>query len=72
MAILANEQPDVIVQILTPGRVETDFGLGLIPRDRPFAVTLKESVAGLVKLIDGATKENSGSFYLWNGELVNW
>lgn len=33
---------------------------------------IPESVSGIVKVIDGATKEKSGTFYNWKGEVLEW
>ncbi|SHJ37500.1 NAD(P)-dependent dehydrogenase, short-chain alcohol dehydrogenase family [Malonomonas rubra DSM 5091] len=56
----------IAVAQLHPGYVKTrmvDFG-GLI--------TTKESVEGLIKLIDNLNLENSGSFWHSNGEELPW
>ena len=76
MVMLANEHPDVVVQILTPGRVETGFGGPVvqeyIKKTMGYPVTVQESVASLVRLIGNASKEDSGSFKNWNGEPIAW
>ncbi|KZP20403.1 putative aflatoxin biosynthesis ketoreductase nor-1 [Athelia psychrophila] len=60
---------------LIPGWVQTDMGdatastLGL-PRS---TLTVKESVAGLVKIIDTATRaETSGTFASYDGSICAW
>ncbi|KZP03547.1 aflatoxin biosynthesis ketoreductase-like protein nor-1, partial [Athelia psychrophila] len=60
---------------LTPGWVQTDMGdasastLGT-PRS---TLTVKESVAGLVKIIDSATRaETSGTFVSYDGSICAW
>ena len=76
MVVLSNECPDVIVQILTPGRLETGFGgpvvQDFIKKNMGFPATVAESVAGLVKLIDEASTETSSTFKLWNGDVIPW
>lgn len=65
LAIDVRERGITVVQ-LHPGFVKTrmvNFG-GLI--------TPQESVAGLVKLIESLTLENSGSFWHSNGEELPW
>jgi NAD(P)-dependent dehydrogenase (short-subunit alcohol dehydrogenase family) len=59
---------------LNPGAVDTDmgryasdtFGWGELPLKAP------DSVKGMLKVIDNATKEQSGHFLSWDGSEVEW
>lgn len=65
LAIDWKDEP-ISVAVLHPGWVKTDMG-------GPNAdITAEESAAGIRKVIDGMSKENSGSFYKWNGEIHPW
>lgn len=51
---------------LHPGWVQTSMG-------GPNAwITAKESVAGMKKIIDGMTVEQSGGFIAYDGKLIDW
>jgi NAD(P)-dependent dehydrogenase (short-subunit alcohol dehydrogenase family) len=78
---------DVIVTLVNPGIVDTQGLLDLAPEDIPedFADTMQavemgivtmqrppESVAGLVSVIDGLTKKQSGEFLSYDGSTVPW
>ena len=78
---------DVIVTIVNPGIVDTQGLLDLAPEEIPadFADTMQavemgivtmqrppESVAGLINVIDGLTKEQSGAFLSYDGSTVPW
>ncbi len=59
------EEP-IIVLIMHPGWVQTDMG-------GPTAeITAEESASGIRNVINGLTKEDSGNFYKWNGEIHPW
>jgi|TARA_B100001250_G_scaffold414590_1_gene454232 NAD(P)-dependent dehydrogenase (short-subunit alcohol dehydrogenase family) len=59
------EEP-IIVSIMHPGWVQTDMG-------GPTAeITAEESASGIRNVINGLTKEDSGNFYKWNGEIHPW
>lgn len=60
----ANEP--VTVGIMHPGYVQT--GMGGPAAD----ITADESAAGIISVIAGMTKEDSGKFYKWNGEIHPW
>ena len=72
MTILADEIKEVVVQILTPGRTQTDFAVNATGQSSAGAIPLEDSVAGLVKLIDAASKETSGTFLNWDGRAIGW
>ena len=56
----------VIVSVMHPGYVQTDMG-------GPNAeITVEESASGIRNVIDGLTKEDSGNFYKWNGDIHPW
>ena len=60
-----SEEP-IIVSIMHPGWVQTDMG-------GPTAeITAEESASGIRNVINGLTKEDSGNFYKWNGEIHPW
>ena len=61
----------VAVGILSPGMVNT---AGELPPERRFPGIIEppESIAGMIKVIDGLSLENSGSFIRYNGELQPW
>ena len=54
------------VVALNPGWVRTDMG------GAEGTLTPEESVAGLVRTIDGMRAEDSGRFFDWQGEAVAW
>jgi NAD(P)-dependent dehydrogenase (short-subunit alcohol dehydrogenase family) len=56
----------VTVTVLHPGWVQTDMG-------GPSAdITAEESASGVRSLIAGLSKEDSGKFFKWNGEIHPW
>lgn len=60
------ENDGIIVCPIHPGWVQTDMG-------GPSAdITVNESASGIVALIDGLTKEQSGRFWNWNGDEHAW
>lgn len=62
LAIDWKEEP-ITVGLMHPGWVQTDMG-------GPHAeITSEESASGIISVIDGMTKADSGKFYKWNGEL---
>ena len=65
LAIDWAEDP-ITVSIMHPGWVQTDMG-------GPHAeITAEESALGIRSVIQGLTKEDSGNFYKWNGEIHPW
>lgn len=66
--ILALDWKDdpIIVSLMHPGWVQTDMG-------GPHAqITAQESASGIRDVIAGLSKEDSGNFYKWNGEIHPW
>ena len=62
LAIDWKDEP-ITVGLMHPGWVQTDMG-------GPHAeITADESASGIISVIDGMTKADSGKFYKWNGEL---
>ena len=56
----------IIVSIMHPGWVQTDIGC-------PTAeITAEESASGIRNVLSGLTKEDSGNFYKWNGDIHPW
>ena len=56
----------IIVSIMHPGWVQTDMG-------GPTAeITAEESASGIRNVLSGLTKEDSGNFYKWNGDIHPW
>ena len=65
LAIDWKEEP-ITVGLMHPGWVKTDMG-------GPNAqITADESAEGIISVIAGMTKEDSGKFYKWNGEIHPW
>jgi NAD(P)-dependent dehydrogenase (short-subunit alcohol dehydrogenase family) len=66
--ILALDWKDdpVTVSLMHPGWVKTDMG-------GPHAeITAEESASGIRGVISGLSKEDSGNFYKWNGDIHPW
>ena len=69
------EFPDIIVEPLQPGWVQTEMGgnaaeIAGVKEGAP--LTLEQSVGGLLKQFDIATRETSGRFWAWDGEEIPW
>ena len=65
LAIDWKDEP-ITVAVMHPGWVKTDMG-------GPNAqLTPEESAEGIRNVIAGMTKEDSGKFYKWNGEIHPW
>jgi NAD(P)-dependent dehydrogenase (short-subunit alcohol dehydrogenase family) len=64
---LARDLKDqVIVNVIHPGWVKTDMG-------GPGAdITPQESAAGIRRVIASLSKEDSGKFFKWNGDIHPW
>ncbi|KAK4947670.1 hypothetical protein LTR10_013616 [Elasticomyces elasticus] len=79
---LSVDHPEIVVGLLTPGPVLTDlmreFQAGFEERVKKDPSLLKrftpigEVCNGLMTQIDDATKESSGEFRDWTGEVVPW
>ena len=65
LAIDWKDEP-ITVALMHPGWVRTDMGG---PRG---AIDAEESASGIRDVIAGMTKEDSGKFYKWNGEIHPW
>jgi NAD(P)-dependent dehydrogenase (short-subunit alcohol dehydrogenase family) len=57
---------NITVAMLHPGWVKTDMG------GDAAEVTVADSTAGMMKVIDALTFGDTGSFYKWNGEQHDW
>ena len=73
------EHEDIDVELLTPGPVATDLIRSFRPvgggqrATVPNMVNIDDSVNGLMRCIDGATKkETGGGFRQWDGSSVPW
>jgi NAD(P)-dependent dehydrogenase (short-subunit alcohol dehydrogenase family) len=65
LALDWKEEP-ITVTLMHPGWVQTDMG-------GPNAqITAEESASGIREVIAGLSKEESGNFYKWNGEIHPW
>lgn len=71
---VAFENPKVVSMAFNPGWVQTEMGtsaaLGVGMVEAP--MTLEDSVEGVVKLIDGAGLEKTGTFTAVDGEAIPW
>ena len=67
---LRSSHPDACCAVLDPGWVNTDMGSkgGIVtpPLEPPTVVE------GMMKTIDALSKEQSGAFLSWQGEVVPW
>ena len=76
MRKLHTDHPDIVVELLAPGHVATDLTRSLRVEGQVIpaaAVSLKDSVKGLVRQIDMANLETTnGGFKTWKGEVVPW
>lgn len=57
---------DIICTVLHPGWVQTDMGGKTAP------VTTEDSIAGMLRVIDGLSADDSGEFYDFTGARVPW
>jgi NAD(P)-dependent dehydrogenase (short-subunit alcohol dehydrogenase family) len=63
--IFALDHPEVIATLLSPGRVRTDMN--------PRAPLLpEESIAGLRRIIQRLTPQDSGCFFRYDGHVPPW
>jgi NAD(P)-dependent dehydrogenase (short-subunit alcohol dehydrogenase family) len=63
--IFAQDHPEVIATLLSPGQVRTDMN--------PNAVTMPETnVAGMRRIIAGLTQKASGAVYRFDGAVPPW
>jgi NAD(P)-dependent dehydrogenase (short-subunit alcohol dehydrogenase family) len=66
LAALELKREGIAIGLIHPGWVQTDMG-GV---DAPIAPSV--SAAGIVKVIDGLTTQNTGGFWRWDGQLHSW
>lgn len=69
--LMQNLAPDlaprgIVTAAFCPGWIRTRMGGPRAPLEAP------SSIAGLRRVIDGLTPENSGKFWLWTGERLPW
>jgi NAD(P)-dependent dehydrogenase (short-subunit alcohol dehydrogenase family) len=69
--LMQNLAPDlaprgIVTAAFCPGWIRTRMGGPRAPLEAP------PSIAGLRRVIDGLTPENSGKFWLWTGERLPW
>ncbi len=57
---------DILAVVVSPGWVKTDMGGPEAP------LSVSESTAGLIALLDGLTPEQSGGFFDYRGERLAW
>jgi NAD(P)-dependent dehydrogenase (short-subunit alcohol dehydrogenase family) len=57
---------NIAVAVAHPGWVKTDMG------GQAADLTVAESAAGLVKLVDAMTLDNTGQFFRWDGTIHPW
>ena len=60
----------IIVGIIAPGMVETDLLRASGFQGR--SITPTESVAGMIKVIDGMTLDNNGAAINYDGKVIPW
>ena len=60
------KKQDFIFTVVHPGWVQTDMG------GKSATYTVEESVSGLMKVINGLTKDDNGKFYDHKGEIIPW
>ena len=66
MRTLAFEVPSVTSFVLDPGWVRTDMG------GSSASLSPERSVKGMMRIIDGTTREHTGMFFRWDGEIEPW
>jgi NAD(P)-dependent dehydrogenase (short-subunit alcohol dehydrogenase family) len=60
------EYPKATMMVMCPGWVKTDMG------GEGASLAVEDSVAGMLKVIDGLRPEDSGSFRDYSGRKVDW
>jgi NAD(P)-dependent dehydrogenase (short-subunit alcohol dehydrogenase family) len=71
-ALAADLKPQgIVVGIVAPGMVETDL-LAASGYKGPAAIKAPDSVAGMMKVIDGLSFENNDKAVNYNGEMIPW
>lgn len=72
MNVASGEYPDLAITALHPGLVETDLARESIEKSGWPAITVEESVAGLLKLLEKPKEEVTGKFLNEQGEQIPW
>ena len=63
----------IVCIAMHPGTVDTDLSRPFLGRTAPERVfSPQRAVTQLLDIIDGATVDDSGSFFAWNGETISW
>ncbi|KAJ3168703.1 hypothetical protein HDU87_000991 [Geranomyces variabilis] len=63
---IAIEHKDLVALPIHPGHVATDMG----GKDAP--VSVKESIDGMLKVIDGAAAADTGKYFSYDGTTIPW
>ncbi|RGP63803.1 short-chain dehydrogenase reductase sdr [Fusarium sporotrichioides] len=72
------EEPWLTSFVFHPGLVETDLAHGVVPKETGTklsdfgAISVETSVSSMVKVIEKATKEISGTFHNYDGTQIPW
>lgn len=66
MRTLAFDVPGLTSFVIDPGWVRTDMG------GRGASLSPARSVSGMISIIDGTTRFDSGKFFRWDGEEEPW
>lgn len=67
---LARTHPEMVCVAVHPGTVETPFTQKYLGRHP--AVPAEEAAQNILSVLDGLTPEQTGGFYDWAGEQVEW
>lgn len=68
---LARRSPEAVCVALHPGTVRTDLSAPFVSEDRD-AVTPPQSAENLLRVIEGLNATDTGGFFDWRGERVEW
>jgi len=69
------ETPHLIIFSISPGWVQTDMGnkAAVVAGKEKAPLTVQESVAGMIKVIDNATKEKESGLHMrYDGSVSKW
>jgi NAD(P)-dependent dehydrogenase (short-subunit alcohol dehydrogenase family) len=70
LVAVKEQEEGVLVLLLHPGTVVTERLES--NRGQPNTVDMPPSVAGMIKIIDGATMKDTGKFYQYDGTVAPW